>query len=42
MCSEQGRGTERDRERERIPIRLCTVSIDPDEGFHSTNWETVT
>ena len=36
----QGRG--RQRGRERIPSRLCTVSIEPDAGLESTNREITT
>ena len=33
---------ERQRERERIPSRLCTVSTDADVGFDLTSHETIT
>ena len=33
---------ERERERQRIPSRLCTVSVEPDVGLELTNCEIVT
>ena len=41
MC-EQGRGIERRRRRERIPSRLCAVSIERDVGLELTNPEIIT
>ena len=37
---EQGRG--RERRRERIPSRLCAVSVEPDLGLEPTNHEITT
>ena len=37
---EQGRG--RERRRERIPSRLCTVSMEPDAGLELMNHEIMT
>ena len=36
------RGAERERGRERIPSRLCAVSVDPDVGLSLTNHEIMT
>ena len=33
---------ERKEERERIPDRLCTVSVEPDVGLEPTNCDIVT
>ena len=33
------RGREREREAERIPSKLCTVSMEPDMGLDLTNSE---
>ena len=33
----QAREGQREKERERIPSRLCTVSTDPNVGFELTN-----
>ena len=35
-------GAERERERERIPNRLCTVSAEPDAGLKPMKWEIMT
>ena len=35
-------GAERERGRERIPSRLCTVSTETDVGFDPTNCEIMT
>ena len=35
-------GAERERERERIPSRLSTVSTEPDVGLEPTNHEIMT
>ena len=39
---EQGRGKKRERGRERIPSRLCTVITEPDVGLELTNREIMT
>ena len=41
LMSRTGEG-QRERERERIPSRLCTVSEEPDTGFDPTIHETMT
>ena len=33
---------QRERERDRIPSRLCTVSMEPDKGLRLGNYEIVT
>ena len=40
--TEQGRGRERERGRERIPSRLCAVSTEADVGLDTTNHEIMT
>ena len=35
-------GRSREREREKIPSRLCAVSAEPDEGLKLTNREIMT
>ena len=32
-------GGREERERERIPSRLCAVSVDPDTGLNPTVWD---
>ena len=41
MCTQVGEG-QRERERERIPSRLCTVSTEPDTGLKLMNHEITT
>ena len=41
MHRNRGRA-ERERGRERIPSRLCTVSVEPDVGLEFTNHEIMT
>ena len=41
MCAQAGE-EEREREREKILSRLCTVSAEPDKGFNLTNDEIMT
>ena len=40
--SSNRRGAERERERERIPSRLCAASTEPDVGLELTNREPMT
>ena len=39
---ERGGGAERERQTDRLPSRLCTVSTEPDAGLKLMNWETMT
>ena len=39
---ESGRGAERERERQRIPSRLCTVSAEPSVGLKLINCDIMT
>ena len=41
MCKNKVRA-ERERETQRIPSRLCTVSAEPNVGLHLTNCEIMT
>ena len=42
ILRKEGREGQRERERERIPTRLCTASSEPDVGLKRMNRETVT
>ena len=37
-----GEGTERERDRERIPRRLCSVRVEPNMGLELTNLDIMT